>query len=241
MIRKLYLLCIVFLAVACTAQRVTNPGTQVAQVFEKEITKKASMEYLLYLPDNYSEKEDWPLMLFLHGAGERGDDLNKVKVHGPPKLVENGKQFPFILISPQCPKDNWWPKLTTELNYLLDDIVKKYGVDESRIYVTGLSMGGYGTWALASEFPEKFAAIAPVCGGGEPYFAWRMRDIPTWVFHGAKDPVVPLAKSEEMVKAMKKAGANIKFTVYPEAEHDAWTETYDNPQLYNWFLEFRRK
>ena len=241
MMRKLFWIIIVFYFGGCAGQRVFKPGTQVEQVFKKEIKKKVSMKYLIYLPENYAKNKEWPLMLFLHGAGERGDDLNKVKVHGPPKLVSNGRKFPFILVSPQCPRDNWWPKLTTELNHLIDEIVEKYAVDKNRIYLTGLSMGGYGTWALASEFPQKFAAIAPVCGGGEPYFAWRMRDIPTWIFHGAKDPVVPVARSEEMAAAMKKAGADIKFTVYPDAGHDAWTETYDNPKLYEWFLQFKRE
>ncbi|KAA3609676.1 MAG: phospholipase [Calditrichaeota bacterium] len=217
------------------------PGSQTEMLFKKEYRETTEMKYLIYLPSDYDEKvKQWPLMLFLHGAGERGEDINKVKVHGPPKLVENGENFPFIVISPQCPKEQWWPSLTAELMRLIDEISQNYAVDEKRIYLTGLSMGGYGTWALAGEFPDKFAAIAPVCGGGTPYFARKMRHIPAWVFHGAQDQVVPLKNSEEMVLALRKAGGEVKFTVYPEAGHDSWTETYNNPEFYEWFLQFER-
>ncbi|MBN2131920.1 MAG: prolyl oligopeptidase family serine peptidase [Sedimentisphaerales bacterium] len=201
------------------------------------------IEYLLYLPDGYGQNDrQWPLMLFLHGAGERGADLERVKVHGPPKLVERGKSMPFIIVSPQCPTGSWWsgPDQMGTLIALLDEIVEKYRVDESRVYLTGLSMGGYGTWALASSCPERFAAIAPICGGGEKRMARRLRNVPIWVFHGAKDGTVPIARSEEMVEAVKAAGGNVEFTVYPEANHDSWTATYDNPKLYEWFLSHRR-
>jgi predicted peptidase len=127
------------------------------------------------------------------------------------------------------------------LNALLDEVVAQYKVDKKRIYLTGLSMGGYGTWALAGTSPERFAAIVPICGGGDPADARRLKDIPTWVFHGAKDSVVPLSRSEEMVKALKEAGSDVKFTIYPEAEHDSWTETYNNPKLYEWLLQHKRK
>ena len=110
-------------------------------------------------------------------------------------------------------------------------------MNTGRIYLTGLSMGGYGTWSLAIAYPGRFAAIAPVCGGSEPFFAGRIKDIPAWIFHGAKDSVVPVSKSEEMVNALKKHGSNVKFTVYPEAKHDSWTATYNNPELYEWFLK----
>ena len=197
------------------------------------------MKYLLYLPKDYEQKPSWPLMLFLHGAGERGDNLEVVKMHGPPKLIEAGRQFPFIVVSPQCPKDGWWEPL--EVRTLLDEIVGKYKVDKDRIYVTGLSMGGFGTWSLAALQPDRFAAIVPICGGGDPQWAKRIAHVPAWVFHGAKDPAVPLERSKKMVEALKKSGGDPKFTVYPEAGHDAWTETYANPQLYEWLLQQKRK
>lgn len=197
-----------------------------------------SMNYLLALPKDYDQKPSWPLLLFLHGAGERGDNLDLLKKHGLPKLIEAGQQFPFIVVSPQCPKDHWWEPF--ELKVLLDDLVQKYKVDQDRIYLTGLSMGGFGTWALAAYYPDRFAAIAPVCGGGDPVWVKRIAHIPVWVFHGAKDPVVPLARSEQMVDALKKKNATVKLTVYPEATHDSWTETYADPQLYQWLLQQKR-
>ena len=201
-------------------------------------TVKVTMKYLLYLPKDYDQKMSWPLILFLHGAGERGDDLDLVKKHGPPKLIEAGKEFPFIVVSPQCPGDKWWEPF--ELTVLLDDIVEKYRVDKDRIYVTGLSMGGFGTWVLAAYSPERFAALVPICGESDPRLAKRFAHVPVWVFHGAKDPVVPLERSERMVEALKKNGGNVKFTVYPWAGHDSWTEAYDDEQLYEWLLQQKR-
>ena len=219
----------------------TNGSAQQSKVFEKTITKTLTCKYLLFLPDGYGEKKKrWPLMLFLHGAGERGDNLNKVKVHGPPKIVEKKKDFPFILISPQCPAGVWWNDQLDALINLLDEIVAKYDVDTERIYLTGLSMGGYGTWALASKYPDRFAAAAPICGGGMRIMAYGLKDVPIWAFHGAKDQVVPVDESKEMVAAVKARGGNAKLTVYPEANHDSWTKTYNNPELYEWFLKHRR-
>src|ERR1700756_5414953 len=138
---------------------------QQGQHFEKEITVKVKLDYLLYLPEGYDKEEKaWPLLLFLHGAGESGHDLNKVKIHGPPKLIEAGKSFPMIVVSPQAPRMGWD---VPTLNALLDDIVATHKVDRDRVYVTGLSMGGFGTWALAAAYPDKFAAIMPICGGGD--------------------------------------------------------------------------
>jgi len=196
------------------------------------------LNYLLYLPKDYAEKPAWPLMLFLHGAGERGDNLEMVKMHGPPKLIAAGKQFPFIVVSPQCPKGLWWNPF--ELATLLDEICEKYKVDQDRIYGTGLSMGGFGTWSLAAYQPKRFAAIMPICGGGEPIVAKLFRTVPAWVFHGAKDSVVPVERAEQMVDALRKAGDTVKFTKYPEAGHDSWTATYANPEVYKWLLEHKR-
>ncbi len=197
-----------------------------------------TMNYLLYLPTGYEEKDSWPLILFLHGAGERGDDIELVKKHGPPKLVGEGKDLPFIIVSPQCPSNKRWE--ATELSALLDKIVKEQHVDQERIYVTGLSMGGFGTWSLAFHSPERFAAIAPICGGGEPDWTKKFKKLPAWVFHGAKDTAVPLERSEAMVSAMKSEGGDVQLTVYPEAGHDSWTETYNNPKLYEWLLSHQR-
>jgi predicted peptidase len=215
-------------------------GAAAKQTAEKlDAHVRVTLDYLLYLPPDYEKREKWPLMLFLHGAGERGSDLNLVKKHGPPKLIQQGHIFPFIMVSPQCPQDRTWQPI--ELTALIDDIVAKYKVDQTRIDVTGLSMGGFGTWALAAYTPDRFAAIIPICGGGEAFWAKRIVHVPVWVFHGAKDPGVPLRRSQEMVDALKKSGGNVNFTVYPEAGHDSWTATYDNPKVYEWLLQQKRQ
>lgn len=205
---------------------------------EKEIKLKVELQYLLYLPEDYEKAEkEYPLVLFLHGAGERGNEIELVKRNGPPKLIEEGKNFPFILVSPQCPEQTRWNYQTQSLIALLDEIESKYHVDKNRIYVTGLSMGGQGTWSLALTQPNRFAAIAPICGWTDTWEVCKINHLPVWVFHGAKDNVVPVSESQQMFDALKQCGAeNIKLTIYPEANHDAWTETYNNPELYNWLL-----
>lgn len=211
-------------------------------------TRSAEMRYLLYLPTDYDAQsgKTWPLMLFLHGAGERGTNLQLVAVHGPPKLAKSGTNFPFIIVAPQCPEGQRWEN--ESLLQLLDHVMQTRKVDASRVYLTGLSMGGYGTWKLGLTYPEKFAAIAPICGGGEMIDALlvsrekgaALKHLPIWAFHGDKDSVVPLNESERMVQFMKKAGVSeVKFTVYPEADHNSWAETYDNPEFYEWLLQHR--
>jgi len=211
---------------------------QTAHNFEKEIKLTLSANYLLYLPKEYDQSNDeFPLVLFLHGAGERGTDIEKVKVHGLPRLINERKDFPFIVVSPQCPDNMFWN--TDLLAALLDEIEANYKVDKNRMYVTGLSMGGHGTWSLAIAQPNRFAAIAPICGWSNPTMACTIKNIPNWVFHGAKDMVVPLSASEQMVEKLKSCNADVKFTIYPEANHDSWTETYNNDELYNWFLQHK--
>lgn len=217
--------------------------TVTAQNFqeEKELDIQPVSEYLLYHPKDYDEKsyKTWPLVLFLHGSGERGDSLGLVNKNGLPKLISEGKTYPFVVASPQCPTGRRWS--VDDLNLLLDELIKNNNIDRDRIYLTGLSMGGFGTWGLATRSPERFAAIAPVCGGGNPDMACQLKDIPTWVFHGAKDDVVFPYQSERMVEALKECGGNVKYTVYPEANHDSWTATYSNPELYDWFLKHKKE
>ena len=241
---KKLLLCMIgfSLMVGCNNQQndqTTETNTLQAGQHSAVLARKVLLEldYLIYLPENYGkEQKAWPLVVFLHGAGERGSDLNRVKFHGPPKRVEQGSAFPFILVSPQCPTDKWWPNMIEHVMALVDETAENYSIDENRIYLTGLSMGGYGTWTIASTYPQRFAAIAPVCGGGQPYLAGNLKNTPIWAFHGAKDPVVPLQQSQQMVDAVNQSGGNAKLTVYPEADHDSWTETYNSDELYEWLL-----
>ncbi len=210
---------------------------QTSEVFEKKISETLHLDYLLSLPDGYQSdtNKKWPLVVFLHGSGERGTDVNLVAKHGPPKLVAEGKQFPFILASPQCPKDSWWSQ--QPVLELIDFIETKYRVDPSRVYLTGLSMGGYGTWEFACRAPERFAAIVPICGGGVPYRVRSLAQVPVWVFHGGKDTVVPLEESSRLVDVLKKIGnEQVKFTIDPEAGHDSWSKAYADSALYDWLL-----
>ena len=232
-------------AVPSLAQDATVAGQQKPLALEKSVTKVLKAGYLLYLPKDYGKdpEKKWPVLVFLHGSGESGADLEKVKVHGPPKLIAQGQDLPFIVVSPQAPvfPRRGWDVET--LNALLDDVLAKYSTDTDRVYLTGLSMGGYGTWAWATANPERFEAIAPICGGGQARQASRaLKNMPTWVFHGGKDMTVPIQESQDMVDALKKAGAmDVKFTIYPEAGHDSWTATYDNPELFTWLLAHTKK
>lgn len=217
------------------------PSGQSSQRFEATVSRKVSYGYLLYLPKAYASDATtrWPLLLFLHGSGERGDDLAKVKYNGPPKQLDARDDFPFVVVSPQCPEDQRWQP--DALVALLDDVTDRLRVDVDRVYVTGLSMGGRGTWNLAMSYPERFAAIAPVCGGAIPDRACRLRDVPVRAFHGAKDDVVPLAESQTVVDAVRKCGGSAELVVYPDAGHDSWTATYADPSLWDWLLSHRRR
>ena len=234
---------------ASTAQDVKPDQVQQVRKFSKDITRTVALDYLLFLPKDHAAEPEkrWPLILFLHGAGERGSDVWRVAVHGPPKIVRDKPDFPFIVVSPQCPAGRRWAD--DEVLALLDDVLERYPVDRQRVYLTGLSMGGYGTWSLGMSHPARFAAIVPICGGGDPLKALlpdpqnvqALRSLPVWAFRGAKDPTVKLAESERMVDALRKFGCKeVELTVYPEAQHDSWTETYANPKLYDWLLSHRR-
>jgi len=218
----------------------------VAKSFSSERKQVLAADYLLFLPAGYEANSTnrWPLILFLHGAGERGSNVWQVTKHGPPKIAKQTTNFPFIVVAPQCPKKKIWSN--DLLLALLDEVETKYAVDTHRVYLTGISMGGFGTWSLGLSHPERFAAIAPICGGGElitPLLAdkTKLASLPVWAFHGAKDPVVPLEESEHMVKLLKRFEVReVKFTVYPEALHDCWTQTYTNAELFAWFLKHSR-
>jgi predicted esterase len=197
--------------------------------------------YLEFLPRDYAGEPQrrFPLIIFLHGSGERGFDLDAVRVHGPHKYLLEHPELPFILIEPQCPPGDWWNPY--EVMDLVDEVCAKYRVDPEHIYLTGLSMGGFGTWRSLPVAKGRFAAAVPICGGGDVVDAAKSIDTPLWVFHGAKDKAVPLQRSTEMVRAIRRAGGKAKFTVYPEAGHDSWSESYRNQQLYKWLLEQRRR
>ena len=204
-------------------------------------SEKVDLQYLLFLPENYQVETEaiFPLMLFLHGAGERGTDIEKVKTHGPPMLLAKDesirKKCPFLVVSPQCLDNHYWSP--GQILFLLDEIEKTYKVDKSRIYATGISMGGFGTWMLGDCAGEHFAAIAPVCGGISPEKAECFLELPIWAFHGLDDTVVPPRCSTDIVDAIKeKGGQKVKITLYPEVGHDSWVKAYQTEELYRWML-----
>ncbi len=216
--------------------------TETEKAFQREVTLPVSCRYLLALPQGYEEDatKTWPLIVFLHGAGERGDDLEMVKKHGPPKLIAQGRDLGAIVASPQVPKGSIWdPHLVKALT---DELAATLRVDKRRIYLTGLSMGGFGTWETAILYPDTYAAIVPICGGAGVRWvmAERIKHLPVWIFHGAKDTAVEPMHSEKMHQALKKAGGDVRFTLYPDAAHDSWTAAYDDPELWTWLLAQRR-
>jgi predicted peptidase len=217
------------------------PGRQVAQQIEVPDGHGGltTLHYWLFLPRDYPEKKTSPLMLFLHGAGERGDDLQRVKKWGPPRIVEDDAAFPFVLVSPQTPAGRRW--VSDQLAPVIEHVATRFKIDRRRISVTGLSMGGYGTWAMATRYPDLFAAAAPICGGGDPGQAGRLKDLPIWAFHGGADPGVPVQHSQEMVDAIQRLGGRAKLTIYPGVGHNSWSRTYADPEFYDWLLAQQRR
>lgn len=216
-----------------------EPGRQVERSLRTRTVRDVDGRYLISLPSDYDGVHRWPLLLFLHGAGERGTDVARVAQHGPPRLLrERTMELPFIVVSPHVAEDRIWS--VPFLDALLEEVVRTHAVDEDRIHVTGISMGGYGTWHLAFEYPHRFASIAPICGGGTITGACTIRHLPVWAFHGALDDVVPVSRTEELVELLRACDGHIRYTRYEDAGHDAWTRTYANPELYEWMLRHRR-
>jgi len=193
--------------------------------------------FQLFLPRGYlaSEGRRWPVLVFLHGSGERGSDISRVKIHGPPKIADQRPDFPFVTVSPLLPEDQDWD--TGKLGAILDHMMAHYRIDLSRIYLTGLSRGAHATWRWSAAEPARFAAIVPVSGRGDPSQACRLKDIPIWAFHGDRDDIVTPFGSFAMVEAVRSCGGRPRLTIYPDTGHDAWTRTYDDPALYAWLLQ----
>lgn len=206
------------------------------------MTVEAKGRLLLYLPAGFerSGATRYPLLIFLHGSGESGEDLEKLKVYGPPRIVGSRADFPFIVASPQARNsiERFNPVV---LDAMLDELLAQLPIDADRVYLTGLSMGGMWSYGWASQRPDRFAAIAPVCGAWDPADACRLKDVPVWAFHGAKDDAVPLAGDQAMIEAIKACGGDARLTVYPDTSHDAWTPAYAEPELFPWLLQQRRK
>lgn len=209
---------------------------------EKETVSVENLQYYLYFPKEYeeTESEKFPLLLFLHGGGEAGGTLEDLKTNGPPKLLAEGKEFPFLILAPQNPyKRKWWN--TRAVMQLLDTIIETNRVDIDRIYLSGLSRGGSAAWELAVQYPDKFAAMAVVCGMTPvPYAAWINKKLPIWVFHGTEDKSIPISESEDMVTKLKEMGYDVTFTRYEGVGHNAWVRAYNTEELYEWFMKQNR-
>jgi predicted peptidase len=213
---------------------------QHSEEFQGTVTRAVQMKYLLFIPDTYRDNEPkkWPLIMYLHGGSRRGDDTDKLREpgFGLPALLEKEKSFPFIVVSPLCPNGEFWTD-TESLIVLLDKIEKEYAVDLSRVYLTGHSMGGFGTWYLAYKYPDRFAAIAPMSA---PFVvtAWadRLKKMPIWAFHGSDDNLVPIGGPKDLIAALRALGNDVRFTVLPGRDHFI-LDTYENKELYSWFLE----
>lgn len=206
--------------------------------YQINLKQEISMQYLLYLPQEYEVDTTklFPLLLFLHGSGESGENIEKVKTHGPPKLIAEGKNFPFIVLSPQNPDINkLWD--AEAVSALLENIESTYRIDPTRIHLAGLSRGAYGAWQVAIQNPNKFASLIVISGVSPGYYVKWLKNTPIWVFHGEDDDVIPVTESDNAVKELQGNGQNVKYTRYPNTGHDAWTRTFENPELFKWVLE----
>lgn len=236
--KYIYLLCYILLLQSCAAQSKPNLIDG-----EMETVTSEKLSYYLYYPDDYeiNMDKDFPLLLFLHGGGESGDSLVAIKRNGPPKMIVDGKQFPFLILAPQNPyQKKWWN--TRAVNQLLDSIISTNRIDKNRIYLTGLSRGGGAAWEMAVQYPAKFAAMAVVCGMTPvPYAAWIDKRMPIWVFHGEEDKSIPISESENMVGRLQSMGYDVKFTRYPGVGHNSWIQAYKTEALYDWFMQQERE
>jgi predicted peptidase len=220
-------------------------------------------KYRVFVPPEWNRKKSWPVVLYLHGAGERGDDgVLPTKVGFGPALVRDPASCPAVVVFPQCPKNRWWPEPEIQAIAVaaLDAALEEFNGDSGRVYLTGISMGGYGTWAVAASNPGRFAALAPVCGGvrpprglpnppgdaqvsesSEPYadVARRIGKVAVWVFHGGADPIVPVSESRKMVEALTTAGNPPRYTEYEGVGHNSWDRAYAEPGFLSWLLSNR--
>ena len=228
MILRPFLVHLMMATVAINAQ-----ATEELDRFEASVTKQVGSHYLVVKPQGYDPKREYPLLIFLHGRGEQGDDVELLKFHGPYNMVEKLK-LDLIIVAPQSPQDQRWD--IDMLDAFVDDVLEKYPIDKNRVYLTGLSMGGEGAWYLAIRRPSTFAAVVPICGVSAPSQAAKIRDVPIWVFHGAKDPVVSVRETTRMVDALKAVNGNVRVTIYEDEAHLSWKPAYDSPKLYEWLM-----
>lgn len=198
----------------------------------------SGLRYLICYPKDFREDGSFPVLFFLHGAGTRGRDMNNLIHNNFFEEVQHHRDFPFVVVAPLCTENTWF-ELWERLMALVKQTAHLPWADSSRFYVMGASMGGYGTWQLAMSIPEYFAAIVPICGGGMYWNAGRLQHVPAWAFHGGKDTSIPMEESQKMVDSVNANGGHAMLTIYPENGHNAWTDTYSNPEVFAWLLSHR--
>lgn len=251
-----------FLFISFITVFMLNPNSVQAQNSLEEIYEARefisdegdTLLYRIMLPDVFQEGKSYPLVLFLHGAGERGNDNTAHLAWGLDVFADEDfrSDHPAVVIAPQAPEESYWanfnwrnegsemmdePALPLKLAHrLVLKISEEYPVDENRLYITGLSMGGFGTWDLITRYPDLFAAAMPICGGGDPTQAHRLIDIPIWNFHGAKDNVVPAELSRKMIQAIRIAGGSPGYTEYPDVDHLSWIPAYGDRYALDWLF-----
>lgn len=205
------------------------------------LLKKVKYNYLLSLPENYYKEpgKKWPVIFYLHGSKARGNNLKKLEQYGLPYYLSTGKKIDFIVISPQCP---WGKDWSTDdwFNPVYDEVASKYRVDECRVYMMGMSLGGFGTWALANRMPNRFAAISPMCAGAHLAWVENISHIPTWIFHGTADTIIPVSRADEMARALKTKNDNLRFSRLVQHGHDISVQ-FNNDALYVWLKQFSLK
>jgi predicted peptidase len=214
---------------------------QTAHRHTASLTLDVDLPYLVHVPEGAAPGGGWPLVLFLHGSGERGRDPGVLRLQGLPQRLDAGLAFPAIVLSPQCPEGDVWPQHFPALLHLLDTILERHGADPDRVVATGLSLGGAGTCHLVAAHPERFAALAPICGPWTWYYTNPvMARLPMWVFHGDADPVVSVDDSRRLVARVRELGGEPRYTEFPGVGHDAWTPAYADPEVLGWLLSHSR-
>ena len=212
-------------------------GRMESNALDATLSRHVHLPYRVWLPQGYEASKAWPAIVFLHGSGERGTDLSFVERNGPPRYVlEHG--LPFVVIAPQLPEGATWS--ADAISALLDRALADYRIDTTRVYLTGLSMGAYGAYELAIAEPSRFAALLTVSGAGNPVEVCRLRELPVWIVHGAKDDVIPISWGREMARRLENCKGDVRLTIDPDSGHDAWTKVYEDPATYEWFLAHRR-
>jgi predicted peptidase len=242
--KRLTLTLAAFAVLASTVVTLNAGETKTGFVHKIHKTDDGDAKYVVFVPKDYTGDKEYPVILFLHGAGSTGDDGEKQIKGGLAKAIRDKKEkFPFIAVFPQAHQKGWGANGPSAKRALaiLDTVHKDYKTDKKRVYLTGLSMGGFGTWSLAAAYPERWAAIAPICGGGDPKTAEKIKDLPCWCFHGDADKTVSVEKSRAMIQALKDAGSSPRYDEYPGVDHNSWDRAYATAALYTWFLKHSTK